>query len=94
MKKLLAKSDGQSKNLPNEKKVREVLRKGAPPKEETPDAEAPGYKQINIRLLLSERDRINKLRDNLPMVRGKRMAITLHDWIVQAINEKLERDEA
>ena len=77
--------------IADEKKINAIINKGGSTtkaQSETCDA----VKNFNIKLLSSELDAINELRNKMPKPRGKRIAISLHDWIVAAINEKLERD--
>lgn len=77
---------------------------GGPPQEAKPISEnpAPIYSKgryttktdpddqvsISVKLLVSERNRINELRAN----RSVRKKASLQDWIIEAITEKLERD--
>jgi signal transduction protein with GAF and PtsI domain len=51
-------------------------------------------KQINLTLLREESIAINRLRDLRPKGRTflSRPAISLHDWILEAVHEKLARD--
>jgi hypothetical protein len=53
----------------------------------------PGYKQINIPLLEAEIENINQLRALRPIPRGStRLAVSIQNWIVEAVAEKLVRD--
>ncbi len=78
----------------SEKKIQAVINKGGsviqaddPPKEDT-------FKNFNIRILESELQAINQLREKRPKARGqKRSGISLHDWIIEAIQEKTEREK-
>lgn len=75
----------------NEKKISEIINKGGSlTKIETGDADE--IKNFNIKILAGELKAINALRAKLPKGRGKRLAISLHDWIVLAIQEKIARD--
>ena len=43
---------------------------------------------ITVKLLAKERDTINELRRRRPT----RSQVFLHDWIIEAVQEKLERE--
>jgi hypothetical protein len=78
----------------NEKKIRDVIGKGG---STTKSAEGPDQEQVfknfNIKILDSEIQTINELRERRPKARGqKRMGISLHDWIIEAVQEKIERE--
>jgi hypothetical protein len=75
----------------DEKKISAVINKGGGTTKADKEA-SDVLKNFNIKLLSSELDAINDLRNQMPKPRGKRMAISLHDWIVMAVNEKLQRD--
>lgn len=85
--------------VPDEEKVRGFISKGGSPAAEPlampePDA-MPAVKQINVKLLVPEVERINELRERRPRPRsGRKPGISLHDWIVEAVQEKIERDNA
>jgi hypothetical protein len=77
----------------DEEKIRAIINKGGSPTGDISNNEE--IKQINIKLLSKEVESIKWLREKRPKARGaKRLAISLHDWIVEAINEKIERDKA
>lgn len=75
----------------DEKKIQEVIKKGASaPKIVTPDTDK--LKNINIHIFESELQTIRNLREQRPKPRGRRLAISVHDWIIEAIQEKIERE--
>ena len=92
--------------VPDEEKVRGFISKGGSPAAEPlampepepdamPAAKQPAVKQINVKLLAPEVERINELRERRPRPRsGRKLGISLHDWIVEAVQEKIERDNA
>lgn len=43
---------------------------------------------ITVKLLVKERDEINKLREKRPT----RSHVSLHDWIIEAVQEKLKKE--
>lgn len=75
----------------DEKKISAVINKGGSTTK-TVNEPVDTFKNFNIKLLISELSVINELRDRMPKPRGKRIAISLHDWIISAIKEKIERD--
>ena len=83
--------------VPDEEKVRGFISKGGSPAAEPlampePDA-PPAIKQINVKLLAVEVESINELRNRRPKPRsGRKLGISLHDWIVEAVQEKIARD--
>jgi 3-hydroxyacyl-CoA dehydrogenase len=82
-----------SESVP-ESAINKIIRKGAPPKQETMTAgDGQQTKQINVKILVSEIAQITHLRKLRPVPRGKRLAISMHDWIIEAIQEKIERDQ-
>ena len=77
-----------------EHKIAEVISKGGSPTKYDETSNVNEIKQINIRLLTSEVNAIRELREKLPKSNrgGKRLSISLHDWIVEAVQEKIKRD--
>lgn len=75
----------------NEKKVSAIINKGGSTTRKEPD-QPDELKNFNIKILNSELQAINELREKMPRPRGKRLSISLHDWIVSAIQEKIIRD--
>ena len=90
----------------DENKVRDFIGKGGKPatadrpadeppatgKPATADKPAP-MKNINVKLLATEMDAIHQLRAKRGKSRsGKKLGISLHDWIVEAVQEKIVSD--
>jgi hypothetical protein len=74
-----------------EQKTLDVINKGGKPTKTTTNGK--GYKNFNIRIFDEEMAAINDLRALRPKPRrGTRLGISLHDWLVEAIEEKIERD--
>ena len=77
----------------DESKVRDFIGKGGKPADEPPAKTAGVMKNINIKLLAGEMDAISQLRARRGTSRsGKKLGISLHDWIVEAVQEKIERE--
>lgn len=75
----------------DERKISAVINKGGSPTRAPVSLTA--FKNFNIRILENELERINQLRELRPKGRGqKRPGISLHDWIIEAIQEKLEKE--
>ncbi len=74
------------------KKQDAFISKGGKPVNENMPAQEQVLKNINVQLLESEIRAISELRDKRPKPRGKKIAISLHDWIVEAVKEKIVRD--
>ncbi len=96
------KKDNQSQPiLEAEPKIDKVIKKkqdafinkgGKPVNETTAPSEEQVLKNINISLLESELKKINELRDKRRKPRGRKIAISLHDWIIEAIQEKIQKE--
>lgn len=76
----------------NEKKITDVINKGGSVTKSDNFGKEEVFKNFNIKILESELQTINDLRERLPKPRGKRLGISLHDWIIAAIQEKIARD--
>jgi hypothetical protein len=53
---------------------------------------AKGLKGITLLLTIEEAETINKLRQSRIAPRGKKIAISFHDWIVEAIHDKIQKE--
>lgn len=76
----------------NEKKITDVILKGGSVTRSDNSWKEDIFKNFNVKILESELQTINELREKLPKPRGKRLGISLHDWIIAAIQEKIVRD--
>lgn len=77
-----------------EKKALEIINKGGGVAKKTVTKTAPVFKSFTIKILESEIEEINMIRQNMPKIgRGKRLDISLHDFIVAAVQEKIEREK-
>ena len=90
-------SDGK-KEIPksNEAAVRKIIEAGGKPmpvQDSTVSANDIKPKNINIKFLPSEGDTIDQLRAARPKIRNKKITISLHDWFIEAMQEKIEREK-
>jgi 3-hydroxyacyl-CoA dehydrogenase len=74
------------------KKQDAFINKGGKPVNETVPSDKQVLKNINVSLLESELKTINELRDKRRKPRGRKIAISLHDWIIEAIQEKIQKE--
>ena len=79
----------RTENKVSEDKIKEIINKGGKPTFVTEPNDV--VKGITIKLLGSELDKIKELRSKRPS-RGKKLGISLHDWIIEAVQEKLNRE--
>ncbi len=87
-------SPNKPKSQPNKtetQKILDIINKGGKPMQEL---NGKGYKNFNIRIFDDEMARINALRALRPRPRrGVRLGISLQDWIIEALEEKMQREE-
>lgn len=83
------------RKAPTESDIEAVINKGGKPTIET-DAESDDVpKHINTRLTRGILRQIDALRAQRPRKPGSpKLGISQHDWIVEAVLEKLDRDLA
>ncbi|GAB3224958.1 hypothetical protein [Spirosoma arcticum] len=79
------------RKAPSEAQIEAVINKGGKP---TVEAEAePTVKHFNIRLTGDILTQIDGLRAKRPRKPGSpKLGVSTHDWIVEAVLEKLKRD--
>lgn len=79
---------------PGDKKLKDFIGQGGQVKTEAPESTEPeAFKNFNIKILESQWEAINKLREKRPKPVGQKSpGISLHNWILEAIAEKLGRD--
>ncbi|ADB42951.1 hypothetical protein Slin_7008 (plasmid) [Spirosoma linguale DSM 74] len=84
------------RKAPTEAEINAVVNKGGKPTSENFDTEPDDVpKHINTRLTKGILRQIDSLRASRPRKPGSpKMGISTHDWIVEAVLEKLERDSA
>lgn len=81
--------------ITSEKKIRDVINKGGSTTKvsQQNDNSKEQLKGINVKFTVSEIDAIKTLRDIRPVgKRNAKISVSLHDWIVEAVQEKIKRD--
>jgi len=82
-----------SKKIPNEKVIEAIINKGgAPTKAKAQPEDQGSTKSIKLILTTEEMETIKRLRDKRPAPRGRKLAMSVHDWVIEAIQEKIERE--
>jgi hypothetical protein len=90
--------DGQvSPEVVDEKKIQEIINKGgSTTKQAAPEPleDEDKLKQTTVSLTGKELNRILAVREKRGKSRtGRKLKVSLHDWIVEAVLEKLEKEE-
>lgn len=70
-------------------KIEEIINKGGSSIKENRSSSNGDIKRMTLRLFTDLSDRINSLRET----RTGSQKVSLHGWILEAIAEKLDRDE-
>lgn len=84
------------KHLPSvsEKKIQAFINKGGKPTGRVGDAVNPDdIKGIKINFKASEIDAIKTLRNKRPCSRSRKIPISIHDWVIEAVQEKIQREQ-
>jgi hypothetical protein len=80
----------------SEKKIRDVINRGGSITEVSRqrNIEKVELKGINVKFTVGEIDTIKALRGIRPVENrnSSKMSVSLHDWIVEAVQEKIKRD--
>lgn len=86
----------ESKNM-SESRITEIINAGGtPPIAKSDKVKKRGggpIKNINIKFLAEEGEMIDRLRDARPKIRNKKITISLHDWFIEAMQEKINREK-
>ncbi|MCK8496092.1 hypothetical protein M0L20_29770 [Spirosoma sp. RP8] len=83
------------RKAPTEADIEAVINKGLKPADEQSNDEDEKPAHINTRLTKGILRQINALRASRPRKPGSpKLGISTHDWIVEAVLEKLNRDSA
>ena len=79
----------------SEQRIEAIINKGG--KTTTESNEKPddptSTKSIKLIMTVNEMDRIKQLRDKRPaQSRSRKITISVHDWVIEAIQEKIDRE--
>lgn len=77
----------------DEKKIQEVINRGGSTGKISIDTKDYTIKTISIKLTAETLDIIGQLCDKRQKRPGRKLAMAKYDWIVEAVNEKLEREQ-
>ena len=75
----------------SERKIQEIINKGGSPIAETSGSEE--FKNFNLILLKSDLNKITELCGKRPKKHGRKIGISKLDWLLEAVQEKIEREE-
>jgi hypothetical protein len=77
----------------DEAAIEAVINKGGQPTTQTSTSNTDKAKHINIRLTEGIMSQIERSREKRPRKPGSpKLGVSAHDWIVEAVLEKLERE--
>ena len=77
----------------SEKKLQEFINGGGAPTKKGIETSTEGAtKSIKLVMTAEEMEAIKELRDKRPAPRSRKIAISVHDWVIEAIQEKIERE--
>lgn len=77
----------------SEKKLQDFINGGGKPTKKGIEASTEGVtKSIKLVMTAEEMEAIKELRDKRPAPRSRKIAISVHDWVIEAIQEKIDRE--
>lgn len=89
----LPKPAATADNKVPEKKIQEFINRGGSPTSRGEEAvDTGGTKSIKLILENKEMSAIKVLRDKRPS-RSRKIPISVHDWVIEAVQEKIEREQ-
>jgi Na+-translocating ferredoxin:NAD+ oxidoreductase RnfG subunit len=77
----------------SEDEILKVINNGGQPAQAVEYYDSDEIKGIGIKLLVSEIEQIKTLRNKRTPIRGKKITISLHDWIIEAIQDKITKEK-
>ena len=78
----------------SEKDIEAIIGRGGSSVSKDSSAESPTIKNFNVRILSDRLDAVNALREKRPKkALSPKLGISLQDWMMEAIEEKIRRDE-
>lgn len=77
----------------SEKKLQDFINGGGAPTKKGIEESSEGVtKSIKLVMTADEMETIKQLRDKRPAPRSRKIPISVHDWVIEAIQEKIERE--
>ncbi len=77
----------------SEHKIQQFINRGGKPTNRGEElTETGGTKSIKLIMTGKEMSAIKELRDKRPS-RSRKIPISVHDWVIEAIQEKIEREQ-
>lgn len=77
-----------------EKKIQAFINRGGKPTSRSEGvSESGGTKSIKLTMTDQEMKAVKEVRDKRSKPRGRKIPISVHDWVIEAIQEKLEREQ-
>ncbi len=76
----------------SERKINEVLSRGLNSSRKEPELQNDKEKNFSLSIMESQLQVIGQLCDKRPKKPGRRIGLSKQDWIMEAVQEKLERE--
>lgn len=78
----------------SEKKLQEFINGGGAPTKKgiETSGDSAATKSIKLIMTTDEMETIKQLRDKRQPPRSRKISISVHDWVIEAIHEKIERE--
>ncbi|GAB3337954.1 hypothetical protein GCM10027299_49610 [Larkinella ripae] len=85
----------EAKKTASERKIQEFINQGgsSTAKGRLNPESADATKSIKLILKETEMEAIKQLRNQRPRNRNKKITISIHDWVLEAIEEKILREQ-
>ncbi|MCE6993119.1 hypothetical protein [Dyadobacter sp. CY323] len=83
------------KKVVSEKQIDAIINKGGKTTVESKEvaADPNSTKSIKLIMTVDEMETIKELRDKRPAKsRSRKISISVHDWVIEAVQEKIERE--
>lgn len=88
-------STSPPKKQVSEQKIEAIINKGGKTTVESKEktADPNSTKSIKLIMTVDEMEKIKELRDKRPAKsRSRKITISVHDWVIEAVQEKIERE--
>lgn len=87
----MAISTAPSRKVASEKHIEAIISKGGKTTVESKTS-TDATKSIKLVMTAEEMEMIKELRAMRKAPRGRKIAISVHDWVIEAVQEKIERE--